>query len=313
MADFLPLQTQKQSKVNRIWRLINKSKLFKPINIYKAVIKIVFTIFKIDQIVIDFTSLEGYKIKLFIASVPFISRSIPIFCKSLFLSDIEKMKYKSENQFIVKQIESLKELIPGGITILADRQFATKQFIKIFTEKKINFVMRIRETVKVKSNGKEELIKDLREGKHEVEIEEVKYFLYKKEDKKDNLVIISNKDIGSLKRAMNIYRRRSLCENMHRDLKSKLDLLFLNSRYYKDMKEEKVDKYLVLFVLAHVFSMIVGYVGMKNKEIYRSFISRKGEKSLFNLGQLLIFMNLWEDLLVDWFHCKFKYFFSDYR
>jgi len=313
MADFLPLQTQKQSKVNRIWRFINKSKLFKPINIYKAVIKIVFTIFKVDQIVIDFTSLEGYKIKLFIASVPFIGRSIPIFCKSLFLSDIEKMKYKSENQFIVKQIESLKELIPGDITILADRQFATKQFIKTFIEKKINFVMRIRETVKVKSNGKEVLIKDLSEGKHEIEIEGVRCFLYKKEDKEDNLVIISNRDIGSLKRAMKIYKRRSLCENMHRDLKSKLDLLFLNSRYYKEMKEEKVDKYLVLFVLAHVFSMIVGYVGMKNKEIYRSFISRKDEKSLFNLGQLLIFMNLWEDLLVDWFHCKFKYFFSDYR
>ena len=81
----------------------------------------------------------------------------------------------------------------------------------------------------------------------------------------------------------------------------------------KSNGKEVLIKDLVLFVLAHVFSMIVGYVGMKNKEIYRSFISGKDEKSLFNLGQLLIFMNLWEDLLVDWFHCKLNYFFSDYR
>jgi len=313
MADFLILNTKKQSKVNRIWRFLNKSKLFKPINIYKAIIKIVFSIYKVDQVVIDFTSLDGYEIKLFIASVPFKSRSIPIFCKSLFLADIKKMKYKSENQFIIEQIDKLIKLIPRNITILADRQFATKQFIKIFIEKNVNFVMRIREGVKIKINGKELLIKDLREGKYEIEIEGEKCFLYKKEDKKDNLVIISNKDIGELKNAMKIYKRRSLCENMHRDLKSKLDLLFLNKKYYKEMNEEKVDKYLVLFVLSHMFSMIIGYIGMKNKEIYRSFISKKDEKSLFNLGQLLIFIDNWESLLTIWINKKYKYLLSDYR
>jgi len=313
MADFLTLNTKKQSKVNRIWRFLNKSKLFKPINIYKAIIKIVFSIYKVDQVVIDFTSLDGYNIKLFIASVPFKSRSIPIFCKSLFLSDIKKMKYKSENQFIIEQIDELIKLIPRNITILADRQFATKQFIKMFIEKNVNFVMRIRERVKIKINGEELLIKDLKEGKYEIEIEGEKCFLYKKEDKKDNLVIISNKDIGKLKNAMRIYKRRSLCENMHRDLKSKLDLLFLNKKYYREMNEEKVDKYLVLFVLSHTLSMIIGYIGMKNKEIYRSFISKGDEKSLFNLGQLLILIDNWESLLIMWLNKKYKYLLSDYR
>ena len=59
LADFIPSNTQKQSKVNRIWRFINKSKLFKPLHIYKAMINILFSLFKIDQIIIDFTSLRG--------------------------------------------------------------------------------------------------------------------------------------------------------------------------------------------------------------------------------------------------------------
>ncbi|HIP43027.1 MAG TPA: hypothetical protein EYG91_03835, partial [Aquifex aeolicus] len=112
MADYMPINTSKQAKVNRIWRFINKSKLFKPIFIYKAIVKLIFTIYKVDQIIIDFTALKGYQIKPFIASIPFISRSIPIYCKSLFLSDIYSLKYSSENEFIIKQIETLIGILP---------------------------------------------------------------------------------------------------------------------------------------------------------------------------------------------------------
>ena len=58
MADYMPTNTSKQVKVNRIW--IYKSKLFKPISIYKAIIRLIFTIYKVKQIVIDFTALKGH-------------------------------------------------------------------------------------------------------------------------------------------------------------------------------------------------------------------------------------------------------------
>lgn len=184
MADYMSINTSKQAKVNRIWRFINKSKLFKPIFIYKAIVKLIFTIYKVDQIIIDFTALKGYQIKPFIASIPFISRSIPIYCKSLFLSDIYSLKYSSENEFIIKQIETLIGILPKDkkITILADRQFSSKKFIRIFNEKRIDFVMRIKENVGVRIGNKEIVIKDLNGGEYEIEIDGIVCYLYKKED-----------------------------------------------------------------------------------------------------------------------------------
>ena len=112
MADFLQIESNKQSKVNRIWRFINKSKLFKPKHVYQVITKIVFRLTKQNKIIIDFTSLEGWNIKLLIISVPFVSRSLPIYAKVLFLSDIHNMEYKSENEFIKKCILEFMEIIP---------------------------------------------------------------------------------------------------------------------------------------------------------------------------------------------------------
>ena len=162
MADLLPLETNKQSKVNRIWRFINKSKLFKPKHIYKVILKIVLKITKQKEIIIDFTSLNSWNIKLLIISVPFISRSLPIYGKAIFLSDIHSMKYKSENEFIKKCILEFIQILPEdlkiNLTIFADRQFATKEFIKFFIENNLKFVMRIKENVKVEIDGEKTLI-----------------------------------------------------------------------------------------------------------------------------------------------------------
>ena len=56
------------------------------------------------------------------------------------------------------------------------------------------------------------------------------------------------------------------------------------------MNDLKVKKYLVLFLLSEVLGIFIGYLGKKKR-----FISKKDEKSLFNLGQLLIIMDLFSD------------------
>ena len=159
----------------------------------------------------------------------------------------------------MRQIETLIEMLPKNkkITILADRQFLSKKFIKIFNEKNIDFVMKIKEKVKIKIKNEEKLIKDLNEGVHKIEIDGIECYLYKREDNKDNMVIISSKRLKDLKKALKIYKRRSLCENMHRDLKSRLNLLFLNKKYYKEMNDIKVEKYLVLFLLSEILGIFI--------------------------------------------------------
>ncbi len=155
------------------------------------------------------------------------------------------MKYKSENEFIKKCILEFMQILPKLI-IFANRQFATKEFTKFFIENNLRFVMRIKEKVKVEIDGEGILIKDIKEGFCEVKIIEKKVKLYKKKDKKDNMVIITTEDLKTVKKAVKTYLRRSLCENMHRDLKQRIDILFLNKKYYRNFTEEKENKYLVL-------------------------------------------------------------------
>ncbi len=45
---------------------------------------------------------------------------------------------------------------------------------------------------------------------------------------------------------------------MHRDLKSKLNLLFLNSKHYKQLDEEKLRKYSVVFMLTEIVGIWIG-------------------------------------------------------
>ncbi len=227
------------------------------------------------------------------------------------------MKYKSGNEFIKKCILEFIEILPedlkGNLIILADRQFATKEFIKFFIENNLRFAMRIKEKVKVEIDGEEILIKDLKEGFYEVKIGEKKVKLYKKKDIKDNMVIITTEDLKTVKKAVKTYLRRSLCENMHRDLKQRIDILFLNKNYYRNFTDEKVNKYLALFRLTHLFGMLIRYKAKRNKEIYRRFISHRKEKSLFNLGQLVVITGF-----VDFIEKEIEKFFirfllSDYR
>ena len=74
---------------------------------------------------------------------------------------------------------------------------------------------------------------------------------------------------------------------MHRDLKSRLGLLFLNSKYYKSLDEEKVRKYSVVFMLTEIVGIWIGKL-TKNSEYYFRFCSKKDERSLFHLGQIVV-------------------------
>ena len=126
LADYISLPYSKQSKTNRIYRLINKSKSFKPQFIMKALFLISFKLSDSSFVIIDFTSLKGYDVKLFIASMPISGRSLPFYCRVLYLKDIHNLKFKSENEFIMMSIKEMLSLIPhplrNRIVLLADME-----------------------------------------------------------------------------------------------------------------------------------------------------------------------------------------------
>jgi len=65
-------------------------------------------------------------------------------------------------------------------------------------------------------------------------------------------------------------------------------MLFLNKRYYKNLGEEKVDKYLVLILISYMVSVIIGYKEKRDMEILMSLVSNRKEKSIFNIGQMIL-------------------------
>ncbi len=73
--------------------------------------------------------------------------------------------------------------------------------------------MRIKEKVKVEIEGEEILIKDIKEGFYKVKIVEKKVKLYKKKDKKDNIVIITTEDLKTVKKSSkNIFKKEFMRE-----------------------------------------------------------------------------------------------------
>ena len=119
-------------------------------------------------IIIDFTPLNGFRIKLFIASLPVTGRSLPFYCNPLY-------QYSSENEFIMVSIKELLSMIPdclrNRIVLLGDRQFGTKSFLKFFTNEGLRFIVRVKKNLLIKVGEKALKSGQLQKGKYVAEIE----------------------------------------------------------------------------------------------------------------------------------------------
>jgi len=124
IALYLPTDGLKQSKVNRVWRFFHKLKL-SDLRCYKSFAKFVLQRIKTNYVIIDFTPLNGYDVKIFFASIPFKGRSIPFYGRILKQEDIDSMKYKSRNEFIFKCIEELLEIYHSNLLSLQIESLAS--------------------------------------------------------------------------------------------------------------------------------------------------------------------------------------------
>jgi len=299
MALSLPTRGQKQSRVNRIWRFLHKMS-FKPKIFYSAFVRLVTKKIKSRYIIIDFTSLKGYDISLFIASIPFKGRSIPIFVKVFMKKDLDEVKYLSKNTFIKGCIEELLEILPFKPIIIADREFATSFVFDIFQRYKISFIVRLKKNlVIVFANGKKKHLRDLEPGKYYGWIKDKWMIVSVRENKKDKadpwILGYSHEFVNrnSLHMAQ-IYLKRSQCEQMHRELKSRLNLLTLNrQKYYKEAyNPEVIEKFLIIFVMAIYIGSLLGKIFIERYKEYAYFIiSDKDELSLFGIGVVLFTLN----------------------
>jgi len=83
VAAHIPLPILKQSKINRVWRLLRRNKRFSSLSFWHALSNLIFQLTKTNLILIDFTSF------------PFRGRSIPFYARVLRKQDIDE-KYPSQ-------------------------------------------------------------------------------------------------------------------------------------------------------------------------------------------------------------------------
>ena len=115
-TDNSPSPILKQSKVNRVWRLVRRNKRFSALSFWQALSNLIFQLLRTNLVLIDFTSVEGRQAWIFIASFPFRGGSIPFFGRVLGKQDIDEMKYPSQNEFILDCFRQLIKFCPSNLS-----------------------------------------------------------------------------------------------------------------------------------------------------------------------------------------------------
>lgn len=293
IATYLPVEAQKQSKVNRIWRYFHKLEMNYS-DCFIAFSKFILEIIKTRYVILDFTSLDGYNVKLLFASFPFRGRSIPFYAKVLRQEDIDSGRYKSRNDFIFKCTEEIINILPFKPTIIADREFGFSEFIRFLMEKKIDFIIRLKGDMILRlNNGNKVRLGELSKGKYRGYLkEDIPVKIAVRENKKGKLIVAYSSEYMN-RSSFHIglkYLKRMQCEQYHREIKNRLNLLDLNASYYKDAyNEDFLTRYLIVIMFAVILGIFLGKVFVERKQEYLKYVvSDKQELSLLGLGIFLL-------------------------
>ncbi len=112
----------------------------------RAFIETIPKIVRNRYVIIDYTSLKGYDITLFIASMPYRGRSIPFYGRVLRLKDLDNLVYRSKNEFLELCMDEVLEMVPFKAVVIGDREFGTHRFLTYLEGKGVEYVIRWRKT-----------------------------------------------------------------------------------------------------------------------------------------------------------------------
>lgn len=298
IALYLPTNKQKQSKVNRIWRFFHKLKLSE-FDCYKAFSRFILERVKTNYVILDFTSLDGYKVKIFFASFPFKGRSIPFYARVYKQEDIDSIRYKSRNDFIFQCVEEIQKILPFRPIIIADREFGFSEFIRYLLERDIGFIIRLKGDTMLKLNNGEKIrLGELSKGKYRGYLkDDIPVKIAVRENKKGKLIIAYSSEYMN-RTSLHIglkYLKRMQCEQYHREIKDRLNLLDLNASYYKDAYEERfLTRYLIVLMFAVILGLFLGKVFLdRHKKYLKYVVSEEEELSLLGLAIYLLTSDDW--------------------
>ena len=272
IAAHLPLPILKQSKVNRVWRLLRKNKRFSSLSFWHAPSNLIF------QLTAD----------RFGSSSPL----FPSAEDRSHFTDIDEMKYPSQNEFILECLSQLIQILPFKPVFVGDREFGCERFIRFLLDQNIGFIFRLPRGRKVEKEGKEVKVEDLPNGSHVVSWKGMKLRVCIKQKKDD-----PRRSFQMAK----VYLLRMQQEQTHRELKSRFGMLDLNLQsYFRDRYDvELIQRMIAIMIMGLLSSLWIGYLlKERHPQFCRLIVSSDDELSFVGVGLLFLVSDL--PLLQKW-------------
>ena len=298
IAAHIPLPILKQSKVNRVWRLLRRNKRFSTLSFWQAISNLIFQLVRTNFVLIDFTSLKGRQVWIFIASFPFRGRSIPFYARVLRKQDIDEMKYPSQNEFILECLSQLIQILPFKPVFVGDREFGCERFIRFLLDQNVGFIFRLPRGRKVEKEGKEVKVEDLPNGSHVVSWKGMKLKVCIKQKKDDPWILVCPFDLFFGRRSFQmakVYLLRMQQEQSHRELKSRFRMLDLNLQsYFRDRYDvELIQRMMAIMIMGLLSNLWMGYVlKERHPQFCRLIVSSDDELSFVGIGLLFLVLDL---------------------
>jgi len=239
-----------------------------------------------------------------VASITFHGRGIPIYVWSFKRNCFDP--YMSQNQVEEAFVAHLRRLLPKHkrIVILADRGFARISLFEILLELGFEFVIRLKYNVKVKSEGKKQLLGDIAVKRGEkLQFNHVTYredeslilpriIIARPTEETDGMDpwFLASSLCWSAERLTRLYAKRMIIEEDFRTAKTELN--------WEDCKIRKVEHYrqfTLLMVLTLVFSMLLGTVAKQKESLAKGIVKkRKGkfDSSIMRIGLRLLYIDV---------------------
>jgi Transposase DDE domain len=263
IAREIPGATKHKHRLKRLTRFLSNPRL-PMIPLQKAYVAWCLKLFRREgklMVALDWTSLPG-NFQVLMIAIPFAGRAIPLLWGTLPFSQIKDSQNKIEERLVSLLLKLLGA--DTKLTLLADRGFGRASFIKFLKEKKIDFVVRVRADVWIRTDqGKPLLLRKLvlspEVGKYfgrisyrsDGVVTGINLIAVVARDSSDPWFLITN--LTGTRQVISLYRQRFEIEEWFKDLKHQLGIADLQTPHLT-----RVRRVLFLSALSYVSLILIG-------------------------------------------------------
>lgn len=286
---FVPGAGKHKHRLKRFWRFLSNPRI-KPERLRAFLVSWCIKTFcheGILKVSMDWTTLPG-NIQCLMIAIPLHGRAIPLLWQLVLHKDIKDSQNMIEERLVARLVNLVKQVSNKKILLTADRGFGRATLFQFLIKKKVQFVIRVKGDVQIKTQKKTIMLRKLgKKLKAGIPIwhENISYrsdrkvtgvnfaatVAVPKEGEPDPWFLVTNLSTGEA--TIKHYEERFHIEEWFKDLKHQLGIAQIQTKNLM-----RVRRLLFLATVSYGILMVVGNVADSLKELKDKVIT-KGEKT----------------------------------